>query len=175
MFVSKESQEIIDQLKQENEQLKEQMHHLTSFADEKKGTSKLSALLGWVMFAIATLALIVLFLNSSKEHPEVDDSVQIATPQGVEVINTLPSNDLVYTVQIGAFTDFDISGYADDLDDFYLVKNDGLEKVSLGNFSSFQKAQSFLSQLHELGFDFAYIVAYKNGEPIGLVESLNQD
>lgn len=171
MFVSRETQERLDNLEQENSDLRKQIGEMEN---SKPNTTPLrtAMIIGWVMFVLATALAIYLYENSIEV--EKTDTVEIVTASGPQDWNVIPDSNIVYTVQIGAFAEFDIKPYAADLEGVYMFENDNLQKVSLGTFSTFNKAQEFLSEMSEMGLEFAYVVAYENGKPIGLMHAVKK-
>ncbi|MFA0963465.1 SPOR domain-containing protein [Roseivirga sp. BDSF3-8] len=78
---------------------------------------------------------------------------------------------LYYQVQIGAFRDFDLSGYREQLLGLGIETVGDVNKYTLGRFSSFERARSFRRDIIRLGIDSAFIIAYLNGELIDVREA----
>ena len=80
-------------------------------------------------------------------------------------------NELVYTVQIAAFEDKDLSLYSDKFVNFREIKSNGFNKYALGNFASLPEAQKFRRELVRLGFRNAFIASYQNGKRLKIEEA----
>ncbi len=170
MFVSRETQEKLDALEQEKVQLQKEVADLQSEAGKKRSGLPAVAIVGWVLFLLAAaLAVYALFFKPVKDPYA---NVKMITANGPDVLHVVPDTGIVYHVQIGAFKEFSLDEYASHLENIYTRENDSLRKISLGQFYDFTEAQDFLGELSDLGMDFAYITAYKNGSPMGLMEAV---
>lgn len=169
MFVSRETQEKIDALESENAELKKKLSEVEAMNSSSKSSLKTGMIIAWVLFVVAAAAAIYFYLKPGAAS--VDSSTPIYTASGKLDWNTIPDSSITYTVQIGAFAEFDIAPFASQLEGVYVFENDSLQKLSLGTFSNFTQAQTFLHKMSEMGLEFAYITVYKNGEPIGIMDA----
>lgn len=80
-------------------------------------------------------------------------------------------DELIYAVQIGAFTENNISVTSEDLAQFQEVKKGEFYKYALGAFSNLEEAQQFRKELVKLGFNDAFIGSYKNGKRVRIEEA----
>jgi hypothetical protein len=77
----------------------------------------------------------------------------------------IPSeNGVFYEVQIGAFQDFDLGKYKEELVRLKIEENDELKKYIIARFTSLKRAKTFLSDIQRMGIQDAFIVANVNGE-----------
>lgn len=166
MFVSRETQERIDKLEADNKALKKELGEAESNRPNTSGL-KAALVIGWILFVLAAAAAYYFYAYPVKTTPEVTD--QILTEEGPTDWVPPVDSGIVFRVQVGAFEEFSLEPFRAELDGIYSFRNDNLEKISLGNFSSFRKAQSFLDYMFELGFEDAYITAYQDGKPLGLM------
>ena len=79
---------------------------------------------------------------------------------------------IVYSVQIGAYTNFKSSLLSQDLTHLTEYSEDGMNKYALGNFSTYKEAVQLRNDLKRLGFEDCFIVARSYGEPVNITEAL---
>lgn len=173
MFVSRETQERIDKLEAEKAELLSRLEESESKKSTKPGMNP-ALVLAWVLFVLAAAAAVYFYFQSNKTVDPYQH-IDITTANGVEDWHAVPDSGVVYRIQIGAFTDFTLDSLSDGLDGVYSFKNDSFEKISLGHFRDIDRAQGFLNKMVELGFEYAYITAYKDGEPIGLLHAMKME
>lgn len=71
---------------------------------------------------------------------------------------------LVFKVQIGAFKNKDLSKYFENHENFGGENDDdGLQKITLGQFRDYWEADTFKKYLREMGVKDAWIVPYQDG------------
>lgn len=82
--------------------------------------------------------------------------------------------NLIYRIQIGAFSEPIPASFYVDFKDLSLEKKEGTEmtRIMTGNFYSQEEVKSVKSQIQNQGFKDAFIVAYYNGDRIELAEAL---
>lgn len=80
-------------------------------------------------------------------------------------------DEVVYSVQIGAFEEKDLSMYSDNFVNFKEIKSGSFNKYSLGNFETLNEAKGFRRELVKLGFRKAFIASYQNGERLKIEEA----
>lgn len=82
--------------------------------------------------------------------------------------------NLIYRIQIGAFSEPIPSSFYVDFNDISLEKKEGTEmtRIMTGNFYSQEEVNSVKSQIQNQGFADAFIIAYYNGERIEYAEAL---
>ena len=76
-----------------------------------------------------------------------------------------------FEVQIGAFADFDIQAYSEEMSRFREVESDGLHKYVLGRFHTFEDAEAFLADVKRLGLHDAFIAGVVNGQRTTVAEA----
>jgi hypothetical protein len=89
----------------------------------------------------------------------------------IEKWNRAGDSTIVFRVQLGAYQDFSLDKYKQNIEGLYQDSIDGINKISLGAFSRLADAQAFQSKMVNLGLENVYIVAYENKSPIGLIEA----
>ncbi len=72
----------------------------------------------------------------------------------------------VYSIQIAAFEEKDLSLYSDGFVNFREIKADDYNKYALGLFETLEEAQAFRQELVDLGFERSFIASYRNGKRI---------
>lgn len=171
MFVSRETQERIDKLEADNKALRKQLGDAETSQPNTSGL-KAGLVIGWVLFVVAAAGAYYFYAYPPESTPEVTD--QILTEDGMSDWVQPVDSGIVFRVQVGAFKEFSLEPFRAQLDDVYSFKNDSLEKISLGNFKTLSEAQSFLDYMYELGFKDAYLTAYQDGKPIGLMVAIKK-
>ena len=79
---------------------------------------------------------------------------------------------VVFKVQIGAFTNKDLSKYLKASDNFTGETEDGVKKYSLGVFRDYWEADTFKKYLREMGVKDAWIVSFKDGQRVPIKDVL---
>ena len=79
---------------------------------------------------------------------------------------------IVYSVQIGAFTNFKAKLFSDDLAHLKEFREGGLNKYALGNFISYAEAKVLKEDLRQLGFRDCFVIAQSYGQPVNIKEAL---
>jgi cell division septation protein DedD len=90
------------------------------------------------------------------------DSAKSTAPATIQETPS-PATGTFYEVQIGAFRNFDISRYNGNLNQVKQEKADGLNKITLGQFSSPEDAKAFQADLRKLGVRRSFIVKKTDG------------
>ncbi len=115
-------------------------------------------------------------VNQSKLDSIVNDRIAIHANDNYDELTNDSSagsikDELIYAVQVAAFTDNNISLTSDDLAQFQEVKKGKFYKYSLGAFSTLEEAQQFRKDLVRLGFEDAFIGSYQNGKRVRIEEA----
>ena len=79
---------------------------------------------------------------------------------------------IIYSVQIGAFTNFKAKLFSDDLAHLKEFKEGGLNKYALGNFITYAEAKTLKDDLRLLGFKDCFVIAQSYGQPVNIKEAL---
>ncbi len=77
-----------------------------------------------------------------------------------------------FKVQIGAYEDKRISNDLEG-DNLGLEGEDSLQKILIGNYSSYDEAKQLQEQLKNIGVKDAWIVSYKDGVRVSIDEAMN--
>jgi hypothetical protein len=83
-----------------------------------------------------------------------------------------PEVGVVFKVQIGAFTNKDLTKYLKASENFSGDTEDGVKKYSLGVFRDYWEADTFKKYLREMGVKDAWIVSYKDGQRVPIKDVL---
>ena len=78
------------------------------------------------------------------------------------------NDQIIYAVQIGAFTNNDIGLYSDSFVQFREFEEGGFYKYSLGAFETLEEAQYFRKNVLNLGFHDAFVASYQNGQRLNI-------
>lgn len=79
---------------------------------------------------------------------------------------------VVFKVQIGAFRNKDLSKYFENNENFGGESEDGMQKITLGQFRDYWEADTFKKYLREMGVKDAWIVPYKDGVRVPIKDVL---
>jgi SepF-like predicted cell division protein (DUF552 family) len=79
---------------------------------------------------------------------------------------------IIYSVQIGAFTNFKAKLFSEDLAHMKEFREGGLNKYAIGNFITYAEAAVLKEDLRSLGFKDCFIIAQSYGEPVNIREAL---
>lgn len=93
---------------------------------------------------------------------DTGDEESVSLEQGISSVKNKIKNEVVYSVQIGAFTEKRYPLLSESIAGI-LSKDDYL-RYSVGLFTTLKEAQSFRKQLIKLGFDDAFVASYVNGK-----------
>ncbi len=80
-------------------------------------------------------------------------------------------DELVYSVQIGAFEEKNLSMYSENFVNFKEIKSGSFNKYAVGNFETLDEAKRFRREVVKLGFRNAFIASYQNGKRIKIEEA----
>lgn len=80
---------------------------------------------------------------------------------------------IIYRVQIGAFKEREIAEDLNTSDMLKLDKEGDLQKVVIGLFRNYDRANRLKTQLREMGVRDAWIVTYRDGRRINIEKAMN--
>ncbi len=132
-----------------------------------------------VLFFLSTAALAYLHFFAAAPAPEYNEAEVAAVRatlwrNGTQADTVLlPSTGLQFTIQVGAYKDPSIMNLSYGLEDLVVAKKDSLYTLNVGTYASLPDAQAVLESVIELGMENAFIVAYKDGNPVGLLSVQN--
>jgi hypothetical protein len=116
--------------------------------------------------------------QSLKKKQQMRDSLEntiykLRTANEILAENTEPPEGVFFEVQLGSFTDFDISQYTKNLAALRQEKYDGKTKLLLGRFRSFKKALIFENDLKRMGISNAFLVGRIDSKIVTYREALD--
>jgi hypothetical protein len=79
---------------------------------------------------------------------------------------------VVFRVQVGAFEKSDPSEFSEGNDEINTEKAEEMQKVTLGNFRDYWKADKYKKFIRSAGIKDAWIVPYKDGQRVDIKEVL---
>ena len=183
IFIPQEIKEKMNQLEDENKRLEVENNRLER--ELKTSVGKKASNGGiWVLVVLLAAALVFIIYQQFVQIPKIKAAVQtpvedldaVMVRDGlVEKWNRQDDGTLVYRVQLGAYADFDLEKYKQNIEGLYQDSIDGYHKVSLGAFTRLVDAQQFQQEMVRMGLNNVYIVAYENKQPIGLIEAKKKE
>jgi len=141
---------------------------------------------GLILILIGYLLFIEYFTPLFGRWPQVQKSLQRAEIQNNYLKEQIDSlyrvNDLLlelspyytgvfYEVQIGAFENFNLADYKDDLVKMNIDYNGPLDQYTLGKFRNLEKALAFQKDVQQMGIQDAFVVAKVDGERVTVKEA----
>jgi len=79
---------------------------------------------------------------------------------------------VVYSVQIGAYTNFSSTLISEDLAHLETFQDQGYNKFSIGKFTNYKETAALRDDMKKLGFKDCFIIAKSYGEKINITEAL---
>mgnify|MGYP001132902780 CR=1 FL=1 len=170
-FLSPKTKEKIAKLEAENADLQRQLEE-QKVSRSKKSNVPLVA----VLVLLAALVTYQFLGQSTLSEDEIaQKSVELwRAGEKIDTVLT-PSDELVYSVQIGAFKNQSISELSYKFIDASLVQKDSLYLFVIGQYESLPDAQHALGVVIKLGVENAFIIAQKNGKAVGLLTEQNRE
>ncbi len=116
-------------------------------------------------------------LEAIKANIKTVDTLGIAGMDGDftsldEDLGGMEGETIIYSVQIGAFTNFKAKLFSDDLAHLKEFSEGGLNKYALGNFITYSEAKTLKDDLRRLGFADCFVIAQSYGQPVNIKEAL---
>ncbi|WP_323755576.1 hypothetical protein [Roseivirga sp.] len=109
---------------------------------------------------------------SQKEVENLKAQIDSRPAYNPEIVNGEDfSVGVVFKVQVGAFRKVDLKKYADTAKDF-AEEGEELRKYVIGNFRNYEDANVLKRYLREMGVEDAWIVPYRDGKRVPLIEVL---
>ena len=165
-FIPPKIKERLQRLEEENITLKQELAAVRIDSGKKSRTIPLA----FVVFILLTVALFQFFKTTQNPSEEIA-RMKVELWRSGELLDTsfIPSDGLVYSVQIGAYKEMDFKELSRNLQDASVVTKDSLNLLVLGSYSSLPDAQEMLGIVVKLGIENAFIIAQKNGKAVGLL------
>ncbi len=101
-----------------------------------------------------------------------------AQAQPQQVVSNEPASNIdeargvVFKVQIGAFTQKDLSKYKDNTRNFSEEEEGGVRRYTIGVFREYWDADTFKKYLREMGVKDAWVVSYRDGQRVPIKDVL---
>jgi hypothetical protein len=166
-FLSPKTKEHIEKLEREKAQLAQELEQLS------KAQPRKSALLPWYLTFLLAIALVFTQWFSSKSSTNDLASIQVELWRNGNAVDTLltVNDDLKYSIQVGAYQSLNISDISYGFKEFNIRGSGEIKHVVLGEYTSLPDAQAFLETVINLGFENAFIVAFKGENAVGLLSN----
>jgi len=163
----------------------------TALKDEEESNSLLKK--HRIALGVFSLILLILFLWSflpkSKQYKQeyliknnlslIDtDSLHRIERKARQVVvadsvkSSLMDLSIVYSIQIGAYTNFNSNLISKDITQMEEFEENGFNKFSIGKFMTYKEAVMLRDDLKRVGFDDCFIVAKSYGLPVDIKEAL---
>lgn len=154
-------------LEQENAQLK------AAAQSQQEKPSGALAWLPWSLVVILSAMVVFLFLSPSGPSEDEIGAMQVEMWRNGEVVDTVfkPNTGLVFSIQVGAYKDLEISELSHGLSSISYAQDSAYTRIKLGQYASLPEAQEFLKLVINMGFERAFIVAYKDDNAVGLLSN----
>ena len=161
-FLSPKTKERITKLEADNKSLRLQL--------EQQGTGVKSRRWPYMVIGVLLLALVAMWKFSKPSEEELS-AIKVEMWQNGSLIDTVlqPSFGIEYSIQVGAFNELDYSTLSLGTGALKVTEENDIQRILLGSFSSLPDAQLYLAQVVNIGFENAFIVAYKEGNAVGLL------
>ncbi len=102
------------------------------------------------------------YSNEDYGDGEIDESGSTGLQSGISKIKNNVKNEIVYSVQIGAFSNKKYPLLSKTIAG--TLSNEEYLRYSIGLFSTLKEAQNFRRQLLKIGFRDAFVASYVNGK-----------
>jgi hypothetical protein len=163
----------------------------TALKDEEENNSLLKK--HRIVLGVFCLILLILFLWSflpkSKQYKQeyliknnlslIDtDSLHKIERKARQVVvadsvkSSLMDLSIVYSIQIGAYTNFKSNLISKDITQMEEFEENGFNKFSIGKFMTYKEAVMLRDDLKRVGFNDCFIVAKSYGLPVDIKEAL---
>jgi hypothetical protein len=163
----------------------------TALKDEEENNSELKK--HRIILGVACLLFLILFLWSflpkSKQYKEeyliknnlslIDtDSLHKIQRKAKQVIIadslqvSLSELSIVYSIQIGAYTNFNSGLISKDIAQLEEFEENGFNKFAVGKFTTYKEAVALRDDLWRMGFKDCFIIAKSFGVPVNIDEAL---
>jgi len=163
----------------------------TALQDEEESNSLLKK--HRVLLGVGCLILLILFLWSflpkSKQYKQeyliknnlslIDtDSLHKIQRKAKQVVvidsakASLIDLSIVYSIQIGAYTNFNSNLISEDITQLEEFEENGFNKFSIGKFTTYRETVLLRDDLKRVGFKDCFIIAKSYGVPVNIGEAL---
>lgn len=163
----------------------------TALKDEEENNSLLKK--HRVILGVACLVFLILFLWSflpkSKQYKEeylIKNNLSLIDTDSLHKIQrkakqatiadsvriSLSEMSIVYSIQIGAYTNFKSGLISKDITQLEEFEENGFNKFSVGKFTTYKEAVALRDDLRRMGFVDCFIIAKSYGIPVNIEEAL---
>ena len=163
----------------------------TALKDEEENNSLIKK--HRVILGIGCLILLILFLWSflpkSKQYKQeyliknnlslIDtDSLHKIQRKAKQVViidsvkTSLIDMSIVYSIQIGAYTNFNSNLISEDITQLEEFEENGFNKFSIGKFTTYKETVLLRDDLKRIGFKDCFVIAKSFGVPVNINEAL---
>lgn len=163
----------------------------TALKDEEESNSLLKK--HRVLLGVFALILLILFLWSflpkSKQYKQeylIKNNLSIIDTDSLHkmerkarqlvvadsVKSSLMDLSIVYSIQIGAYTNFKSNLISKDITQMEEFEENGFNKFSIGKFMTYKEAVMLRDDLKRVGFNDCFVVAKSYGMPVEMGEAL---
>ena len=159
----------VDKLKEDKSELQD------GFIKLKKENNKLSKQqrsykIAAIVLLLLTIGALLLwyfsyqktntYIKKHKEHALQLDSIQNLTQE--KKAPSINSDQLIYLVQIGNYTNIDLFNSTKAVSNFQQIQQPQYNTYLMGGFATYEEATKFKDSIQKLGIKDAFLVAYKN-------------
>ena len=163
----------------------------TALKDEEENNSKLKK--HRIILGVSCLVFLILFLWSflpkSKQYKEeylIKNNLSLIDTDSLHKIQrrarqafvvdsmkvSLLEMPIVYSIQIGAYTNFNSGLISDDITQLEEFEENGFNKFAIGKFTTYKEAVALRDDLKRVGFNDCFIIAKSYGVPVNIEEAL---
>ncbi len=163
----------------------------TALKDEEENNSVIKK--HRIILGIGCLILLILFLWSflpkSKQYKQeyliknnlslIDtDSLHKIQRKAKQVViidsvkTSLIDMSIVYSIQIGAYTNFNSNLISEDITQLEEFEENGFNKFSIGKFTTYKETVLLRDDLKRIGFTDCFVIAKSFGVPVNINEAL---
>ena len=161
-FLSPKTKDRISKLEAENKSLRLQL--------EQQDNTVKSARWPFLVVSLLLLALVLVWKFSTPSEEEMSAiKVEMWKDGSLKDTTLQPSFGIEYSIQVGAFNELDYSVLSSGFGELKVQEDNGIQRILLGSFTSLPEAQLYLEKVVNIGFQNAFIVAYKEGIAVGLL------
>lgn len=108
-----------------------------------------------------------------KENTTIPRELEIITPTIDTVKFQIPDDGILFTIQIGAYLGVDMERFRSNMVSLYQDSSAGINQFTLGVLSTYEEAAEFRDIVQSIGFEDAYITAFRNGHRVSIQQALS--
>ncbi len=110
--------------------------------------------------------------TTGQEQTPIILPIRILKPNQDTISIQIPGDGILFSVQIGAFTDMNLERFSGNMVSMYQDNYEGINQLSLGVFPHYPDAAEFLELIKKIGFSDAFVMATRNGRRIKIQDAL---